>query len=587
MKTLRHYQHDGKRHLLSMPFGLPHALLADEPGTGKTATAIEAAKEVGAQNGIILCPAIIKEQWARELVTWGLCEPDEIQIVYGLNATIDNRPFKVINYELVREPLVRNQLIKRNWHFLTLDEAHRLKSHDSQQSKAVFQKQTGLGNFAYWKWALSGSIVPNRPKELYPILKTMAPQVLGKYDNWTAYLNRYCGGEHIGGKGATNIDELTAAIQPFMLRRKLKDVWRECPDQMENDVYLDVPFESHPEWIGADYMQESTIRRVVAESKIPFIVAYLKERLEGGTDKLVVFGWHRHVIEELYKQLNKFNPVKIYGGMAVAKRNLSLSKFVTDGTCRLLILQIASGGEGLDGVQAVCHEYVQAEPEWSPGREDQAGRRVLRLGQTETVISTKLLAARSFEDVINGSNKRKRKTIEVILKPNGGTYIMSLEDSMQSIATSLKKFEPIADILGPLLQADVAAQLQQAPIAAPPQQVFAPPAAPQAPPAASFAPPPAATAPAPFAPPPVASAPAPSPFPPAPVAAAAPPAASLPNTAAGTLTREAFANQVMAIYQPRGEQGYAAFEAKLKEYGVSKLSDIPETHFQDFLSRCA
>ncbi|HEY9791469.1 MAG TPA: DEAD/DEAH box helicase [Candidatus Obscuribacterales bacterium] len=526
--SLKPLQMQGSDFLLSMPFGRPHALLGDDTGSGKTVMVIDAAKRANCQGGIILCPSIVKEQWRREMVRWGLCADEDIQVAYGEDYQLTDAPWLIINYELIRVPEIRKQAFERAWHCLIEDEVHRLKSHTSKQTKAVYDAKYGIANRCYWKWALSATLMPNRPAELYAVLRTHFPEVLGKYDTWDKYQQRYCGGLAAMGKGASNVPELTAALQSVMLRRSLPDIWPECPDVVENEVYLDVPFEKHPEWIGADFMNESMMRRIVAEAKVPYVAQYVEEKLAGGVDKLVVITYHRQVTEGLEKLLSKYNPLKIYGGISRKLRDQAVEEFRRNLNRRVFLLQIMSGGEGLDGLQYATRYYIHAEPEWCPGRETQAGGRVLRYGQDKTVICDKLRAARSFEDVIVSSNKKKRKVIDVVMKPNGGTSHMSNAIQMDAQTRVAMKVERLLDLLTPLIEKAVTLTLQAiAETAAPNLQVVQPtPVAPVVPTAAPVMTPVVPTpapvpAPAPVAAPaPIAAAPA-QPAPAAPVASGA------------------------------------------------------------------
>lgn len=578
MGELFPYQVQGVEHLLSKPFGRPHALLADDPGTGKTIMTIEAAKQANCKTGLIVCPAIIKEQWRHQMGDWGLAQQDEIQVLYGLSAVLDKRPWKIANYELVREPEIQKQLAANKFHVLVMDEAHRLKTHTSKQTRAILGKH-GIGHGCYYKWALSGTIVPNRPVELFPMLSTMAPDVISPHLAYDDFLDRYCGGRFLAGKGASNIDELTARLQPFMLRRKLGDVWHEMPPLIRNTVYLDVPYQSHPDWIGDDFMEDATVRRVIAEAKAPYVGAYVDDRLNSGVDKIVVFTYHRKVCDMLEKILHKYHPSKIYGGLSLNLRESNKAKFIQDPHCRVLLLQITSGGEGLDGLQKVCAEYVYSEPEWSPGKEDQAGRRLMRLGQTRTVFETTILADNSYELTIYNANQGKRRVIDVITQPNGGTSEMSLESEVKGMRVAL---ETIATILAQSsgnkveqLAAAVADQidppanvLQFQPQAQVVQQLPAPQPAPVAPTVGLPQPLPMMQAPAPQP----MQAPAPAPAP-----------AQLP----APVDAEAFKAQVLAIIQPLGEAGALKLHETNGKFGIARLSDLNPAYQAQFLQALA
>jgi SWI/SNF-related matrix-associated actin-dependent regulator 1 of chromatin subfamily A len=560
MLKLRDYQEKAVEAMLSRPWGRPHFLLADDIGTGKTISTIEAAKRAGCTNGIILCPLAIKDQWKRQMITWELAAEDEIQVASGRDYQLTSAPWVILNYDLIRESEIRNQLNAKAWHCLVLDEAHRLKTHNSQQTHAVFHRTAGIGNRCYWKWALSGSIMPNRPMELYPLLKTMAPEVIQPYDNWPAFIQRYCGGAFSAGKGASNIDELTERLQPFMLRRMLKDVWREMPEVQENEVYIDVPFTDHPEWIGGDFMPESTMRRIVAEAKIPYTAEYVRQRLDDGLDKVVVVTYHRAVTEGLAKLLSKYGAVKIYGGISPKLRDENLAKFQQDPHCKALLLQIMSAGEGLDGLQHVASEYILSEPEWSPGRENQVGGRLLRLGQTKTVIKTSLIAADSYEDVIRHANKRKRKVIDKVTKPNGGSFMAQhFEESLASIAADIKELKA-ALIKG------VEAGVQNFQAATP--KIAAP--------APTIATAPVAPAPvAPAAPPAVVAAPIAAPI--------APVVASAPEGFGVFPTQKAFEQHVIDTFKPFGDPGIFKVKELCNTFGVGRLGEINAQNVPLFL----
>lgn len=622
------YQKHGVEHLLSNPFGLPHALLGWSPGTGKTIVDIEANKAAGCKNGIIVCPASVKVQWSRQMVKWGLCDKDEFQIVSGRDAVIDKSPWKIINYDLVREKEICRQFLTRQWDSLNLDEGHRVKSHTSKQTQALLHLTEGVAVNCYYKWVLSGSIVPNRPLELYTLLRSLAPYALRNALTYEEFKIRYCGGIYADGKGASNIPELTEFIQPFAQFVTLADVWDQMPALVENDVWLDdVDVESHPEWLGLGFMPEPTERRIIAEAKVPRIVQYVTERIEDGSGKLVVFCYHREVIFKLEQALAKYRPVKIMGGMSDSKRQNSLDRFAKDAAVQVFLIQIGAGGEALDGLQLSSREYIEAEPEWSPGREDQAGARLLRLGQEKTVIGTRLLVSGSYEEIIYRTNQRKRKVINVITKSNT-EIIMPIDDNTR-IAVALETIMPLCKHLLEALNVGAALQAGVAPTSPPPfPGAAAAPAAPvnYAPQAPVYAPAPSAfpTPPAPFAVPPLPQAAPfpgqPAPFPaqqalpaytqqvqqqpplqqmPSPAQFAPPPGyPQMPPSAPGANpyaqaapnghngippeVRNAFEQQVLQKLDSLDPQvaaaNYQKLEGVLRQFGVAKLGDLPDVN---------
>src|SRR2546430_656798 len=69
--SLYPYQNAGARWLADHTRGY----LGDEPGLGKTRTALQAAKLVGAQRVAVLCPAVVRPHWRREADVVGIATP--------------------------------------------------------------------------------------------------------------------------------------------------------------------------------------------------------------------------------------------------------------------------------------------------------------------------------------------------------------------------------------------------------------------------------------------------------------------------------------------------------------------------------
>lgn len=101
--------------------------------------------------------------------------------------------------------------------------------------------------------------------------------------------------------------------------------------------------------------------------------------------KVVVYAWFRRTIEKLTQALADRHPAVIYGEVTGASREGEKQRFLNDPRCEVIILQIRSGGVGLDGLQAVSSTAIFAEIPTVPGLFQQATDRLYRTGQTGTV----------------------------------------------------------------------------------------------------------------------------------------------------------------------------------------------------------
>ena len=140
-----------------------------------------------------------------------------------------------------------------------------------------------------------------------------------------------------------------------------------------------------PEMFFDTKIKNNVMARVDEELASIGVRPYSKNdyELEGRErNKVIIFAYHRNVVEYLYKKYEKLNPALIYGDSDTESNK---NKFIEDDTCRMNIIQHQAGGEGLDGMQRVCSDIIILEPFGSPGKLDQAVSRLLRNGQKKVV----------------------------------------------------------------------------------------------------------------------------------------------------------------------------------------------------------
>jgi len=237
------------------------ALLADEPGLGKTAQAIRALKAIQDSGeevfpALIVCPNTLKKNWAREFARWwpGV----KTQVVKG-TASQRKKQFEsgadvyIINWESLRShsrlsgygsiALVHckacgglnesvtetrcevhpRELNKIDFKAVVADEIHRSKDPKSKQSRALW---SATGN-AQIRFALTGTPIANNVVDLWSILHWLSPQDWPSKTKWIdrmidIMLNAFGGMMVIGVKPMMQ-DEFYKSVNPVM-RRMLKKV---------------------------------------------------------------------------------------------------------------------------------------------------------------------------------------------------------------------------------------------------------------------------------------------------------------------------------------------------------------------------
>jgi len=146
----------------------------------------------------------------------------------------------------------------------------------------------------------------------------------------------------------------------------------------------------------------------------PLAADYVEMLLDGGEEKIVVFGWHIEVLDILMRRLAKFNPLRIDGSTTATRKPAIVKQFAQPGH-RLLIGNILSMGTGTDGLQEACQRGVAAEASWVAGDNEQMVDRLDRMGQGGQVLFDFLVAPGSFSEHVLGSSLRKRKVTHTAL----------------------------------------------------------------------------------------------------------------------------------------------------------------------------
>ena len=410
-KILKTFQQIGSSFLQEHP----HALLADNPGLGKTLQVIDAAEKLGFQRIIVVCPASVRMNWYAEIEACGANETS----------------WHVISYEQACKLELRDDYAPD---LLVLDEVHFLKTPTSKRTQAIFGNEKGLARRARYKWCLTGTPVLNRPRELYPVLKTLASECIAPYDTFNRFAQRYCGayydGRSINTRGASRLDELAARLTPFMLRRTKADVMPELPAK----IITRIPLKLTPaEMLGVVVAETeigdreafvssamenfsqlgdaSHLLHVAGLAKVDEVVKFVKDLLET-EDKVVVFMRHREVGARICAAFAG-NAVLYQGGMSDMGKQHAIDLFVNDPGIRVFIGNIQAAGTGINGLQQVASSVVFAELDWVPGVMSQAVDRLHRIGQTASAVNVYLLhAPGTLESAVLGVNNAKGRVLD-------------------------------------------------------------------------------------------------------------------------------------------------------------------------------
>lgn len=426
MKKLFRYQQEGVDYLLDKK----RAILADEMGLGKTVQAAELIRCLFEQkkinNALVVCPASLKINWKRELEDRGL-SVETIEKAKDLLATDSVGKVFVITYNIIHKDLPFLQLKAVGAECVICDEAHYLKNPTTLQSKKVSQ----LAKDVEYCVLITGTPIPNRPIEVYPLLKVVTD--LKSYASYYSFARRFANARQMPWgfdvRGASNIKQLSGILDTCMIRRLKKDVLTELPPKTIQTIALPSSpatnklikqekkyslkdLEKNPE--KAMVGEFATLRREQAISKVPQAVKYIKEDVLCELKKVVIFAYHKEVIAQLADKLSdNFGVVTLTGASTAKERQHAVDTFQKDPYTQIFIGQIQAAGTGI--TLTAASTVIFAEFTWTPSDLAQAIDRCHRIGQKDNVSAIFLTLAKSIDERMLVSNIKKKLIINELL----------------------------------------------------------------------------------------------------------------------------------------------------------------------------
>ena len=358
----------------------PRVLFGDEMGLGKTIQAIGMINaDASIKRILVICPATLRQNWYNELRKW-LVRDLKIVIASSTFCRPDAFDITIINYDILSKH--EKTLRSVAWDLIICDEAHLLKNPKAKRTRSV----CGIDDYTSRKEGcapmepikatraafLTGTPIPNRPVEAWPLVHYLAPD---EFRSFYGYAKRYCGagdgGYGFDASGSSNLQELQDKLRATIMIRRLKaDVLTELPAKRRQIIEFPAngaaaaveterqAFEAHEERLAslraavelakasadpddyavavaslkqaaqAAFTEISKLRHDTAVAKIPYMIDHLKTIVEGGT-KVVFFAHHHDVIEAVADAFGG-QAVTLYGDTKMADRQAAVDRFQRD-----------------------------------------------------------------------------------------------------------------------------------------------------------------------------------------------------------------------------------------------------------------
>lgn len=150
---------------------------ADQPGCGKTPTAIAFCNAVEAYRVLVIVPASVRIQWGERIREWSTIPNVKASVMLKVKDGIHpTAHYQVISYDSARNPAIIRAISKYKWDVLVCDEAHKMKNIDALTTRAVLGNRDGMyqhgdvkekaiARYCEKHIALTGTLLLNRPSE--------------------------------------------------------------------------------------------------------------------------------------------------------------------------------------------------------------------------------------------------------------------------------------------------------------------------------------------------------------------------------------------------------------------------------------
>ncbi len=418
-------------------------LLADEPGLGKTAQALLAARAADAYPLLAVVPNVVKANWAHEAELW--TPKRSATVIHGDGDTIDGfADIVVVNYEVLDRHV--GWLGDFGFRGMVVDEAHFIKNKSSQRSQHALELSERIrARTAHpLLMALTGTPLINDIEDFRAIW-----QFLGWIDDKLPLAELM---DALEANGLTPADRgfyaaaRTSVIDLGIVRRRKVDVAADIPARRVADLPVELDDEVGRSIREAEH---ELARRLVARYESALATRTSGVVVEGIDHELVrrVAGWEREdtttkTDENVFSMMRRIGQAKsglaadyaaqlarnvgkvvffakhvdvmdvaeetfarrglgyssIRGDQTPRARQQNIDAFVNDPDVSVVVCSLSAAGVGLN--LQVASNVVLAELSWTDAEQTQAIDRVHRIGQGEPVTAWRVIASQTIDTKI-------------------------------------------------------------------------------------------------------------------------------------------------------------------------------------------
>ncbi len=397
------FQEEGARWLADKG----RALLADEMGVGKTATAIAWGKD--RRPCLVIVPASLVLNWAEKELKTNWRRRDSVLVLDGQNELPSTLPdWVVLSYGQVGHYL--GQLRRAGFQTLILDEAHYIRNLEAQRTQDVLDIVDPLDPLPTdrpprFRLIVTGTPIVNGVMDLFPFLV-----ILGLRDrrDWQAFKR--------SASRPGFEQSFYNQLRPYMLRRTKAEVYPDMPPKTHTVLPVGITnADDYYEAEGAffDWLKKQSgsglvpqaalraeaivrmtaLRDLAAKGKARPVADWLKPCLAAG-GKVIIFCTRKEPLELVRQQ----HPASLLytGELSKEDRQRFVDSFQKDpGVCYFL----GTYGAAAVGITLTAADrVVLLDLPWTPADKQQAEDRAHRFGQKKPVEVVTVIAPDTIDE---------------------------------------------------------------------------------------------------------------------------------------------------------------------------------------------
>lgn len=401
----------------------------------------------GARSCLVICPAAVKYNWLNEISKF----THEKALV--IDGKVEERYekwfapgyfFKITNYEILARDLFYfekkdklgnitskdtripnyDQLINNFFSVMLMDEAHYISSHSAQRTIACKNMKVKT------KIALTGTPIDGKLEGFHSIMEFIKP---GLFPGRSKFLDRYAIFDHWGGiKSYVRVDEFKDKISPYYIRRLKKDVLKDLPPMVHQNVYVELNSKAMNEYKKIARRQHKiteleemivTIIRCrqfcdmpdilglkMESDKLKALKEILEEVVKENGHKVIIFSQYREAIKRLELALNKDYELCLLKNF---KNKFEASEYFNNtDSCKIILMT----DEGNTGLNLPSASYViHYDQNYSPAVMMQRSARAHRANTKHTVNIINLICKDTIEErVLEAINQKHEFSCNVL-----------------------------------------------------------------------------------------------------------------------------------------------------------------------------